>query len=169
MRRFAFSISSSSSGGSGGCGSCEVNLSRSRRVSIRRSGVIAIRPLHDQCLAACSHPDLARTVADAGIVQLGVMQRSGLATWTVFQSAPRIHSARHPTRRSPSGTLQNSNALDTPPTSPSCLQPTKLMPSRPTAVQWRREGLWRPGQTYVLPPLLARGPSRQGREFIRVC
>jgi len=28
--------------------------------------------------------------------------------------------------------------------------------------QWRREGLWRPGQTFVLPPLLARGPSRLG-------
>ena len=27
-------------------------------------------------------------------------------------------------------------------------------------VQWRREGLWRPWQTFVLPPLLARGPSR---------
>ena len=26
--------------------------------------------------------------------------------------------------------------------------------------QWRREGLWRPGQTFAQPPLLAGGPSQ---------
>jgi len=102
----AFTITSSSSSSiSCGGGSCEVNLSRSR-VSIRRSGVIAVRPVRDQCLAVFpSRPRAGRfgNCAAGGDVECA-MQWSGVATWTVFWSAPDSFS-RYPTRRAASRRL----------------------------------------------------------------